>query len=98
MPPFTNLLLLLLITFTFSSVQTYAQVRLTPDEAEKLVIEKPEPIYPDVAKMLKLQGVVKVQAVVSKTGTVVSSKVIDRNPLFKTKRSMRSINASIDLT
>lgn len=72
-----------MIFFVFGLGQAFPQVRLKPEEAEKLIIEKTEPTYPEFAKMLKLQERVKVEIMVSKTGQVTSSKLLSSNTIFK---------------
>jgi TonB family protein len=75
---------LLFVAFViFGSGQANSQIRLSPQNAEKLIIEKPEPIYPAFAKVLKLEQVVTVEITVSETGIVTSSKLFNGNPLFR---------------
>ncbi|MGH9944838.1 MAG: TonB family protein [Pyrinomonadaceae bacterium] len=64
--------------------QNPSPVRLDPAEGERLVSEKPEPVYPHLAKMLKLQETVTVEANVSAAGAVVSARYLKGNPVFKT--------------
>lgn len=84
MPYLRKVTFISIIFIVFSASQALSQVRLSPDEAEKLVIEKTDPIYPGFAKMLKLQEKVKVQIAVSKSGQVISSKLVSGNAVFKT--------------
>ena len=44
-----------------AEVRVRGQIRLGTEDAEKFLIEKPEPVYPPLAKQLKLQGDVKVE-------------------------------------
>jgi TonB family protein len=65
----------------FSGLATvWAQVRLSPVEADKLIAEKTEPGYPTLAKQLKFQGTVTLDVSVSETGNVSSTKVIKGHP------------------
>lgn len=81
---FTRRAILFLITFiTFCLGQAHAQVRLSSEEAEKLVIEKPEPIYPPIAKAARAEGIVKIEAAVSEQGVVTSAKAISGHPLLQ---------------
>lgn len=59
-----------------------AQVRLTEGAAEKLLVDKGEVVYPSLAKQTKLQGTVKVEIVVSETGSIRSTKIISGHPLL----------------
>lgn len=63
--------------------QAHAQVRLSSDEAEKLVLEKPEPLYPPIAKAAGAEGLVRVEAVVSERGVVTSANAISGHPLLQ---------------
>ena len=49
-----------------------AQTRLTPEAAERLLIEKPDPVYPPLAKQAKTQGTLKVDITVSEAGAVAA--------------------------
>jgi TonB family protein len=68
---------------TFGLGQAHAQVRLTPEEAEKLVIEEPIPQYPEIAKVTRARGLVKVEITVSDEGLVVSAQAISGHPLLQ---------------
>lgn len=43
----------------------------------------PKPIYPEMAKRMKLQGKVTIQVLIDETGNVISARVLDGHPLFK---------------
>jgi protein TonB len=45
-------------------------------------LELPKPIYPAMAKEIRLQGRVTVQVLIDETGKVISAQVIDGNPVF----------------
>lgn len=53
----------------------------TGDAAEHLIATVP-PIYPPLAKQVRIQGKVKLQAVISKTGRVDSVNVLSGHPLL----------------
>lgn len=63
--------------------QAHAQARLSPEEAEKLVIESPIPLYPEIAKIARAKGIVKVEVFVSDQGVVTSAKAISGHPLLQ---------------
>ncbi|HEV2418772.1 MAG TPA: energy transducer TonB [Terriglobia bacterium] len=50
-------------------------------EAAK-AIYRPAPAYPPLAKMARLQGVVRLEAVIGKNGRIQNLRVIDGNPLL----------------
>lgn len=56
--------------------------QLSPEEAERLIIEKPDPVYPPLAMQARIQGTVKLEIVVSQTGTIESTKVTSGHPLL----------------
>lgn len=77
----------LLISAIFSIFcvgQVSAQVKLSSEEAGKLVIEQPEPFYPPIAKAARAEGIVKVEATISEQGEVISAKAISGHPLLQT--------------
>lgn len=79
-----RILLLAVSVLSFGAGTAQAQTRLSPAEADKLVIEQPAPQYPAFAKMLKLQDMVQVEVTVSEAGAVTSAKVLSGNEVFKT--------------
>ncbi len=46
------------------------------------IINKVQPEYPPLAKMARIQGTVKLEAVISKDGTIQELKVISGHPLL----------------
>ena len=56
----------------------------------------PKPPYPEMARQLKIQGVVSVQVLVDETGRVVSAKAVSGNPfLVRDAQRLRFRRASI---
>ena len=45
-------------------------------------ISLPKPIYPPIAKQIKLQGVVNIQVLIDESGKVISAKALTGNPLL----------------
>ncbi len=82
MSPVHRVLFSIIISL-FCLGQAHAQVRLSSEEADKLVIEKPEPIYPAIAKAARAEGIVKVETIVSEQGAVRSAKAISGHPLLR---------------
>ena len=60
-----------------------AQVRLGTEDADRLLIEKVDPTYPAMAKIMKLQGAAKVELTVSETGNVTAAKLVSGDVVFK---------------
>lgn len=59
--------------------------------AERKVANRVAPSYPDLAKRMHLQGVVKVEAIVRPNGTVKSTRVVGGNPVL-VDSAMAAIN------
>ena len=45
-------------------------------------VRQPRPVYPPLAKQARIQGVVKLSAVISKDGTIMELAVISGHPLL----------------
>lgn len=63
--------------------QANAQVRLSTEEAEKLLLDAPLALYPEIAKVARAKGLVKVEISVSDQGFVTSAKAISGHPLLQ---------------
>jgi protein TonB len=50
-------------------------------ESAKLIFQ-PKPEYPQLAKMARIQGVVRLEAIISKDGTIQDLKVVSGHPLL----------------
>src|SRR5918998_116486 len=57
--------------------------RLAPEEAEQLLVEKPEPLYPAIARAARAHGIVRVEAKVDEAGLVASAKAVSGHPLLQ---------------
>lgn len=77
-----TILFSVIISF-FCFGQAHAQARLGSEEAESLVIDKAEPIYPAIAKAARAQGTVKIEITVSDQGLVTSAKAISGHPFLQ---------------
>jgi TonB family protein len=53
-----------------------------PEQAEENLVKKVAPIYPPLAKQVRIQGKVRLQAAISKTGMVESVNVVSGHPLL----------------
>lgn len=56
--------------------------KLTKSEAAKATITKVSPDYPEVARQLKMQGTVELEAVVSEDGSVAEVRIVSGNPVL----------------
>jgi TonB family protein len=54
------------------------------DHPERKVRIRVEPVYPDIARKMNLNGVVRVQVVISPNGSVKETKVIGGHPILVT--------------
>ncbi|MFZ0808345.1 MAG: energy transducer TonB [Candidatus Sulfotelmatobacter sp.] len=59
-----------------------AQNAPTSSSAERKVTSRVAPSYPELAKRMHLQGVVKIEAIVRPNGTVKSTRVVGGNPVL----------------
>ena len=59
----------------FASLTSFAQ------EARK-ILSNPQPVYPELARRMSLEGVVKVELVVGADGEVKESKVLGGHPIL----------------
>ncbi len=46
------------------------------------LIRQPKPAYPQLAKQARIQGIVKLHALISKEGTIEDLKVVSGHPLL----------------
>ena len=76
---------LLALALTVPVLGTRAQAQ---EETTRKVKARVDPMYPELARKMHISGTVKLQIVVSKDGTVKSTKVIGGPPLL--------IDASVD--
>jgi tetratricopeptide (TPR) repeat protein len=74
------------LTFVFAvSLQTvFTQIRLSQEEAEKLIAFKPPANYSEIAKKLKAQGTVKYELTVGENGVVIKARPIGGHPVLLT--------------
>jgi len=70
-----------LLLFTVSLFPLSAFGQSQADNSRKLV-NKVVPAYPDLARRMNLNGIVKVEAVVATNGTVKSTRIIGGNPVL----------------
>ena len=71
----------LLMTLFLSAMPLASQMR-NQRAAERKVITRVEPDYPETLKRLYVGGVVRIEAVVTPNGTVESTKLLGGNPIL----------------
>ncbi len=72
-------------TFVFAVAQMAAadsEKHLTPSESIAAAVNKPQPEYPAIAKQLKLEGAVNLNAYVTEDGTVDHIETVSGNPIL----------------
>ncbi len=82
-PDYFVLLILLGGVFAGTSGAQADVIRhLTQTEAMKQAIAKPQPDYPAIAKQLKLEGKVEVEASINEAGTVETVRILNGNAVL----------------
>ena len=59
-----------------------ALLRISETEARKAIVKKVEPEYPAMAKQLKIEGAVELEAVVTESGAVEKVNIVSGNPVL----------------
>lgn len=70
--------------------ETPKRIRVGGQVESAKAIYRPSPEYPPLAKMARIQGVVRLEAVISKDGTIQDLKVISGHPLL-VKSAMETV-------
>ncbi len=74
------------LLLTFSSIAAIPHRALAQDssqqESKRKVKKRVEPVYPELAKRLRLTGKVRIQVVISPEGRVTSTKELGGNPVL----------------
>jgi TonB family protein len=70
-----------ILPFLFTTL-AQEPLRVPPDVQEKKLIEKVEPVYPELAKAHKIAGTVIFSVHIGKDGTITDSKLISGHPLL----------------
>ena len=63
-----------------------------------LAISLPKPIYPELAKRMRVQGSVNVQVLVDESGRVISAKAISGSPFLTTEAQKAALQARFSPT
>jgi protein TonB len=64
-------------------VVTPKSVRISKMVVEGMLLQKTPPIYPALARQMRVQGTVELAAIISKTGTIESLHVVSGSPMLQ---------------
>ena len=56
--------------------------KLSRSEANEAAVSRPSPVYPPMAKQLRIQGEVELEAAIAEDGTVEEVHIVSGNPLL----------------
>ena len=59
-----------------------SRIKVGGQVAAAKLVRQPKPVYPQLAKQARIQGVVKLHALISKDGTIEDLKAISGHPLL----------------
>jgi protein TonB len=59
-----------------------SRIRVGGNVQSAKLVRQPKPVYPQLAKQARIQGVVKLHALISKEGTIEDLKVVTGHPLL----------------
>ena len=77
-----RVILALIVVSAFLGFAQEAEKKATRSEGESAALLKVQPEYPAVAKQLKIQGTVELEAVVAESGTVEKVNILSGNPVL----------------
>ena len=58
------------------------RIKVGGDVQSALAISRPQPVYPPLARQARIQGVVRLEAIISKTGAIENLKVVQGHTLL----------------
>ena len=58
------------------------RIRVGGNVQQARLVSQPKPLYPPLAKQARIQGLVKLQAIIAKDGTIVQLEVLSGHPLL----------------
>ena len=84
----------LLVTFAAGCalVLGAGPIRINTVQAEKQAINKPKPMYPPMARQLRMAGDVEVDATVDESGSVEKAEVVKGNAMLTSAAQMAAKN------
>lgn len=71
-----------LLAASVLTISPAAQTSTPASGNERKVTSRIAPVYPELAKRMHLQGIVKIEAIVRPNGTVKSTRVLGGNPVL----------------
>src|SRR5271167_2040337 len=74
--------ILIIAAALFAALSTRTSTAQTQGHAERKVVSRIPPFYPEMAKRMHLGGVVKLEVVVRANGTVKSMKAVGGSPVL----------------
>jgi TonB family protein len=77
-----SLLVLFALTVLAASQAVPQRVRVSPDFAQGLILNKVAPVYPTLARQVHLQGIVTLQVQISKSGDVEKVELFSGHPML----------------
>lgn len=63
-------------------VETPKRIRVGGQVQQAKLLNQPKPLYPPMAKQARIQGTVRLEAIISKSGTIESLRVVGGHPLL----------------
>ena len=73
---------LVLLAFAFAALCASARPMAAQNSADRKLVARVEPEYPETLKRLYIGGVVKIEAVVAPTGVVESTQLLGGSPVL----------------
>ena len=70
------------IAFLAITAGTFLQAQDQPDESARQVITRIAPVYPDLARRMNLEGIVKLRVTVAADGSAKAIEVLGGNPVL----------------
>jgi TonB family protein len=70
------------VTCFFMAMALFLAVVNLPAQENRKALSNPEPPYPEVARRLRLAGVVKVQVTIGTDGKIKETKIMGGHPIF----------------
>jgi TonB family protein len=67
---------------TGASADAPKQIRVSSAVQRGLILHREEPVYPELARMARIQGTVVLKAIISKEGTIKDLRVVSGHPLL----------------
>ena len=75
-------ILLTMATLLFGGMDQPAPIKVTPGKAEQNLLHKVEPVYPEMAKIARIQGDVLMRAVINQKGKIANLKALSGHPIL----------------